>query len=152
MLDVTIPHGALSAATERRLMARLTDLLLEHEGADPTNPIARSISWVMVHRPAAVFVAGELETEPHYRVVATVPAGMLDDERRAAMVAAITEAVFDAEGGTRPRDLSRVWVFPTEMPDGAWGAYGRIVRLDDIQAFVQQDPDKERRAREEQRV
>jgi phenylpyruvate tautomerase PptA (4-oxalocrotonate tautomerase family) len=139
MLDVTIPEGALSAEAERRLLSRLTDVLLEHEGADPANPVVRAIAWVYLHRPAAVFVAGEPESEPHYRVVATVPQGQLDDERRAAMVAAVTEAVLDAEEGSRPRDASRVWVFPTEMPDGTWGAVGRIVRLADIVEFAGAD-------------
>lgn len=142
MLDVTIPEGALSAEAERRLLARLTDVLLEHEGADPTNPVIRSIAWVFLHRPAAVFVAGAPEQEPHYRVVATVPEGQLDDERRAGMVAAVTEAVLDAEEGMHPRDPSRVWVFPTEMPDGNWGAAGRIFRLADIVQLAVGDREK----------
>jgi phenylpyruvate tautomerase PptA (4-oxalocrotonate tautomerase family) len=139
MLDVTIPEGALTEEAERKLLARLTDLLLEHEGADPTNPVVRSLAWVYLHRPAALYVAGEPEQEPHYRVVATVPQGQFDDARRAAMVAAVTEAVLDAEEGSRPRDPSRVWVFPTEMPDGNWGAVGRIVRLADIVELVAGD-------------
>jgi phenylpyruvate tautomerase PptA (4-oxalocrotonate tautomerase family) len=136
MLDITIPDGALSEEAERRLLSRLTDVLLEHEGADPTNPVARSVAWVFLHRPAVVFVAGEAEQEPHYRVVVTVPQGQFDDERRAAMVAAVTEAVLDAEEGSRRRDANRVWVFPTEMPEGTWGAGGRIVRLADIVNYV----------------
>jgi phenylpyruvate tautomerase PptA (4-oxalocrotonate tautomerase family) len=136
MLDITIPGGALSEEAERGLLSRLTDVLLEHEGADPTNPVARSVAWVFLHRPAAVFVAGEPETEPHYRVVVTVPQGQFDDDRRAAMVAAVTEAVLDAEEGARKRDASRVWVFPTEMPEGTWGAAGQIVRLADIVTYV----------------
>jgi phenylpyruvate tautomerase PptA (4-oxalocrotonate tautomerase family) len=136
MLDVTIPEGALSEQAERRLLARLTDVLIEHEGADPTNPMARSVAWVFLHRPEAVFVAGEPEQDPHYRVVVTVPQGQFDDARRSAMVGAVTEAVLDAEEGARRRDASRVWVFATEMPEGTWGAGGRINRLADIVEFV----------------
>ena len=145
MLDVTIPEGALSAEAEQRLLSRLTDVLLEHEGADPTNPVIRSIAWVFLHRPAAVFVAGAPEQEPHYRVVATVPEGQLDDGRRAGMVAAVTEAVLDAEEGMHPRDPARVWVFPTEMPDGNWGAAGSIFRLADIVQHVVGDREKAER-------
>jgi hypothetical protein len=29
-----------------------------------------------------------------------------------------------------------VWVFPTEMPEGTWGAGGRVVRLADIVNYV----------------
>ena len=145
MLDVTIAEGALSAEAEQQLLARLTDVLLEHEGADPTDPKARSIAWVILHRPAAIFVAGIPEQEPHYRVVASVPEGQLDDVRRQAMVAAVTEAVLDAEAGVRPRDPNRVWVFPTQVPEGTWGAGGRVVGLEDIAAFVIGDGDKARR-------
>jgi hypothetical protein len=68
MLDAFIPEGALPAEAERQLISRLTDLLLEHEGADPQNPVARSLAWVFLHRPAAVYVAGEPATAPRYRL------------------------------------------------------------------------------------
>ena len=35
ILDAYIPEGALSPSTERELLAKITDLLLEHEGVDP---------------------------------------------------------------------------------------------------------------------
>ena len=37
MLDAYIAEGALSPSAERELLARVTDLLLEHEGVDPSN-------------------------------------------------------------------------------------------------------------------
>lgn len=144
MLDAYIPEGALSPAAEERLLSRLTDLLLEHEGADPTNEVARSIAWVFLHRPAKVFVAGAPAAEPRYRIVASVPEGQWDDERRQSMVEAVTSAVLDAEEGTRQRDPKRVWVFPAEIPDGAWGGGGRIVRLADIAGLVMGDAEKGR--------
>ena len=58
-LDAYIPAGALSPDAERDLMAKLTDLLIRHEGADPTNETVRSIAWVFVHRPDTVYVARE---------------------------------------------------------------------------------------------
>lgn len=145
MIDITIPQGALASHAERRLLDRLTDVLLEHEGADPTNPVARSLAWVFLHRPAAMYVAGKPVAEPRYRVVASVPEGQFDDKRRAAMVAAVTSVVLDAEGGTRPRDPARVWVFAREIPDGTWGAGGRIARLADIVGMVLQSVEHGRR-------
>ena len=136
MLDAYIPDGALPAQTEARLISRLTDLLLEHEGADPRNPAARALAWVFVHRPAAVHVAGEPAAAPHYRFVASVPEGQYDDTRRAAVVAAVTEAVLDAEDGAHARDPGRVWVFANEIPDGTWGGGGRVMRLGDIVGHV----------------
>jgi phenylpyruvate tautomerase PptA (4-oxalocrotonate tautomerase family) len=134
LLDVTIPEGALAPDAEAALLSELTDILLEHEGADPTNPVVRQIAWVYLHRPAQVYVAGAPAEEPRYRVQASVPEGQFDDERRAAIVAAVTDAVLRAEGIAKPtdQDLGRVWVFCHEVPDGTWGGAGRIARLADI--------------------
>jgi phenylpyruvate tautomerase PptA (4-oxalocrotonate tautomerase family) len=149
MLDAYIPEGALSAAAEQRLLARLTDLLLVNEGADPTNPAVRSIAWLFVHRPAAVYVAGAPAESPRYRFIDSVPEGQYDAERRQAMVADITNAVLDAEDGAHERDPSRVWVFTPEIPDGTWGGMGRIVTLADIAAFATGDVERGRRYAEE---
>jgi phenylpyruvate tautomerase PptA (4-oxalocrotonate tautomerase family) len=144
MLDAYIPAGALSPEAEEELLARLTDLLIENEGADPTNPQVRSIAWLFLHRPEAVYVAGAPAPEPRYRFVASVPEGQYDPERRAAMAASITDAVLDAEDGAHERDPSRVWVFTPEVPDGTWGALGRIVTLADIAGFATGDAERGR--------
>jgi phenylpyruvate tautomerase PptA (4-oxalocrotonate tautomerase family) len=144
MLDAYIPEGALPAATETQLLATLTDVLLEHEGADPTNPAARALAKVWLHRPAAMLHAGEAPAQPHYKIVASVPEGQFDDERRPNMVAAVTEAILDAEAGRYDRDPLRIWVFANEIPDGTWGGGGRIARLADIAGLVLGDPDEGR--------
>lgn len=144
MLDAFIPEGALSAQAEKELLSNLTDILLRHEGADPSDPAARSIAWVFLHRPASLFVAGEPAQEPRYRIIASVPEGQFDDERRQAMVEAVTEAVLDAENDAYERNPLRVWVFANEIPDGTWGGGGRIVTLADIAGFVLGDPEKGR--------
>jgi phenylpyruvate tautomerase PptA (4-oxalocrotonate tautomerase family) len=46
ILDAYIPEGAVSPSTERELLAKITDLLLEHEGVDPTNERVRPLAWV----------------------------------------------------------------------------------------------------------
>ena len=136
MLDAYIPEGALAADAEQALLAKLTDLLLLHEGADPTNEAARSVAWVFLHRPETVSVAGKPAERPRYRIVASVPEGQFNPERRQAIVAAVTEAVLDAEAGAHPREPERVWVFTPEVPEGTWGAGGQVVRLADIAGFV----------------
>jgi phenylpyruvate tautomerase PptA (4-oxalocrotonate tautomerase family) len=141
MLDAYIPEGALSAGAEEKLLADLTDILLINEGADPSNPQVRSIAWLFLHRPEAVFVAGTRAGAPRYRFVASVPEGQYDSERRQAMVHDITEAVLDAEHGAHERDPMRVWVFTPEIPDGTWGAIGRTVTLADIATFATGDPE-----------
>jgi phenylpyruvate tautomerase PptA (4-oxalocrotonate tautomerase family) len=141
MLDAYIPEGALTPAAEEQLLAKLTDLLIVNEGADPANAQVRSIAWLFVHRPADVYVAGSRAQAPRYRFVASVPEGQYDAERRQAMVGDITEAVLDAEADAHERDPSRVWVFTPEIPDGTWGALGGIVTLADIATFATGDPE-----------
>jgi phenylpyruvate tautomerase PptA (4-oxalocrotonate tautomerase family) len=149
MLDAYIPAGALSPNAEDRLLADLTDILIVNEGADPTNEQVRSIAWLFVHRPESVFVAGSPATAPRYRFVASVPEGQYDPERRQAMVSAITERVLDAEEGAYERDPSRIWVFTPEVPNGSWGAMGRVVTLADIATFATGDAERGRRYAEE---
>jgi phenylpyruvate tautomerase PptA (4-oxalocrotonate tautomerase family) len=152
MLDAFIPEGALPADAEAQLLSNLTDILIRHEGADPSDPAVRSIAWVFLHRPAAVYVAGSPANEPRYRFIASVPEGQFDADRRQALVEAITDAVLDAEGGAYPRDPGRIWVFTPEVPDGTWGGGGRIVTLADIAAFALGDPERGRQYAEQRLV
>jgi phenylpyruvate tautomerase PptA (4-oxalocrotonate tautomerase family) len=131
ILDAYIPEGALSPGAERELLAKITNLLLEHEGVDPRNERARPLAWVFVHRPQ-VYVAGVPPKSPRYRFICQVPEGQYDDTRRAAVTAAMTQAVAEAEGGAWPHPELRVCVFTCEVPDGWWGGAGRILRLADI--------------------
>ena len=135
LCDAYIPAGALAEDVERLLLGRVTDLLLLHEGADPTNEAARSIAWIFVHRPE-VYVAGAVAVAPHYKFVCQVPEGQYTDERRAAVTAEITQAVVEAEAGAWPSPEFRTWVFTFEIPDGTWGGIGEIFRLPDIAGFV----------------
>jgi phenylpyruvate tautomerase PptA (4-oxalocrotonate tautomerase family) len=145
MLDAYIPDGALAPDAERSLLSELTDILLRNEGADPADPRARAIAKIFLHRPAALYVAGETPPEPHYRFIASVPEGQFDAGRRSAIVREITDAVLVAEHGAYPSDPNRVWVFAAEIPDGTWGGAGRIHTLADIAGYVLNDPDKGRR-------
>ena len=135
MCDAYIPESALSPSAERQLLGRITDLLLEHEGVHPTNERARALAWVFVHRHE-MYVAGAPAEAPHYRFVCHVPEGQYNDERRAAVTAAMTQAVVEAEDGSWPDSERRVWVFTNEVEDGTWGGLGRIVRLPDIAEHV----------------
>ncbi|MFF2141735.1 hypothetical protein [Kitasatospora sp. NPDC058190] len=145
MLDVYIPDGALQPDAEAELLDRITGILIRHEGFDPTDPAVRSVSWVFLHRPAAVYVGGRPADAPRYRVVPSVPEGQFAEKVRAAVVADVTEAILDAEGGAWPRDPGRVWVFPTEIPEGHWGSFGKIRPLAAILARITgNDPDRAR--------
>lgn len=131
LVDAYIPHGALSQEAEQELVARLTDLLIEHEGVDPTNRVARSMAWVFVHRPE-VYVGGKARKSPRYRFLCRVPEGQYNPERRAALTAGITRAVAEAEDGAFGPPELRVTVLAYEVPEGWWGGGGRILGLADL--------------------
>ena len=88
--------------------------------------------------------AGEEPSAPHYEVIASVPEGQLDDERTASAFAAITTAIVAAEDGRYDQDPLGIWVIGNEIPDGNWGADGRIVRLAAIATWILRDPQKGR--------
>jgi phenylpyruvate tautomerase PptA (4-oxalocrotonate tautomerase family) len=136
MIDATIPEGALQPQAEERLIKELTDILIAHEGFDVGNKVAHSVSVVFLHRPAAVYVAGQRSPSPRYRIVPSVPEGQYTDATRKALVEAVTDAVVRADGGKFEDVAPRVWVFPTEIPDGQWGSRGAIHRVPQIQAFI----------------
>jgi phenylpyruvate tautomerase PptA (4-oxalocrotonate tautomerase family) len=135
MIDAFIPAGALAPPAEAQLLRELTDILIRLEGFDPDNERARAATWIFLHRPM-VFRAGVPVTSPVYRFMPSVPEGQYDDERRAAIVREVAEAVARAEGGRFEDVSSRVWVFPHEVPDGQWGSRGAVRRLPDILAFL----------------
>ena len=126
MIDATIPEGALQPQAEERLIKELTDILIAHEGFDVGNKVAQSVSVVFLHRPAAVYVAGQRSPSPRYRIVPSVPEGQYTDATRKALVEAVTDAVVRADGGKFEDVAPRVWVFPTEIPDGQWGSHSNI--------------------------
>jgi phenylpyruvate tautomerase PptA (4-oxalocrotonate tautomerase family) len=143
MIDVTIPEGAMKPEAEARLMKELTDILISHEGFGADNLVAQNVTVVFLHRPAAVYVAGQLSSTPRYRIVPTVPEGQYTDASRKALVKDVTDAVVRADGGKYADVAPLVWVFPTEIPDGQWGSRGVIRPLPDIQAFIAGEHERE---------
>jgi phenylpyruvate tautomerase PptA (4-oxalocrotonate tautomerase family) len=135
MIDVLIPEGALKPEAEERLLKELTDILITHEGFDPSNMVAQSVSVVFLHRPA-VLVGGNRSATPRHRIIPTVPEGQYNDASRTALVKDVTDAVVRADGGKYEDVAPLVWVFPTEIPDGQWGGRGVSRPLPDIQAFI----------------
>src|SRR5262249_54318905 len=136
MIDVTIPQGALKPEAEERLLKELTEILIRAEGFSPDNKVAPGVTWLFLHRPAATYVAGARSETPRYRIVPTGPEGQYTDAAREVLVKEVTEAVVRADGGKFEDVAARVWVFPTEVPDGQWGSRGGIRRLPEIQAML----------------
>lgn len=131
MIDAFIPDNALTARAEQQLFRDVADIVIKHEIGDPTNERARNATWLSLHRPT-VFVGGAPAPQPRYRFIVSVPEGQFDAERRQAITADITGAVAYAENCPLDDVKARVWVITVEVPDGAWGARGRVNRLPDI--------------------
>jgi phenylpyruvate tautomerase PptA (4-oxalocrotonate tautomerase family) len=131
MIDAFVPENALTPQAEKELFSKVTDLVIKHEIGDSTNERGRNAAWIFIHRPQ-VFVAGAPATSPRYRFIVSVPEGQFDNERRQAVTAEITEAVAKAEKKPLEEVSGRVWVITAEIPDGTWGARGRVVRLPEI--------------------
>ena len=151
MIDALIPEGALDPQAEAQLMLELTEILIRHEGLDPTNERIREATWIFVHRPV-LYRAGLPIKAPAYRITPTVPEGQYTDETRASLVKEVTEAVARAENMPFNEVSTRVWVFPTEIFDGGWGGRGVVRRLPDIMEYFGGPQGPEFRARGEQRL
>ncbi|WP_144107544.1 Tautomerase enzyme [Paraburkholderia sp. BCC1886] len=137
MIDITIPEGAIAPEAEARLIKEITDILIKSEGFDPVNnKVAQSATVAFLHRPAAIYVAGAPATEPRYRVIPTVPEGKYSDEAVTMLVREVTEAFARAEGRSFEETAPLVWVFPSEISEGRWGARGVIRGIADIQAML----------------
>lgn len=64
----------------------------------------------------------------------SVPAGSLSQEKKAAMIAKVTDACVEAEGIPAARQFT--WVQINEVPDGGWGMGGHAVTLDQMKAAL----------------
>ena len=139
MIDFTLPCDALPTNVRDRLVDDLLATLLRWERA-PENARSKSLAWAFVHVADSIIVASSPSGLPHYRVRVTTPEGALDEERRAGLVADVTELVLRAEGSPVTTEHAfRVWVLLDEIAEGSWGAEGRIWRLRDIASFVLED-------------
>lgn len=140
LVELIAPKGSLDSDRGREVTSRLLTEVMAVEGADPGNEIARSISWLVVTEPDAWYVGGEPvgdDAPPRFVARVSVPAGSLDDAKRADLIERVTKllASIDDDPERAFREPS-AWVHIHEVPDGNWGAFGRVVRLSDIAGFV----------------
>jgi phenylpyruvate tautomerase PptA (4-oxalocrotonate tautomerase family) len=82
-----------------------------------------------------MLAAGRPVDQPVFRIQATVPQGALSERRKAELVSEATRAVTEA-AGLGESDGLRVWVIINEVPDGNWGAGGRVVQFEQLRAYA----------------
>jgi phenylpyruvate tautomerase PptA (4-oxalocrotonate tautomerase family) len=143
MIDLTLPQGALDDDQKQALVEKLVAAVRKWEGiADDPRAVATIRSFID-ERPASAFACGgQAQKAPYYRIQLTVAEGVLDEERKAGLVAEVTQVILAAEGSSPddPRNAARIWCHIHELPDGNWGAVGRIWRLPDMVQFSGIDP------------
>src|SRR5450631_564115 len=138
-VEVFAPRGSLTDKQRAYITDTLVAEVMLAEGA-PDTEAARSISWLLLHEVDTWVVGGRGVdgSEPARFVVrVAVPSGSLDDAKRADMVDRITRVL--AEADDDPQRFSRdpvAWVHINEIPEGNWGALGRVVGFADIAGFV----------------
>jgi 4-oxalocrotonate tautomerase len=64
----------------------------------------------------------------------SVPAGSLDNAKKAEMIRRVTDASVEAEG--IPAARAYTWVHINEVPDGGWGMAGNAVTLAQMKAAL----------------
>ncbi len=143
LCDAYIPKDALDPHAERKLVARVSDILVSHEmrriadlmddpgDVETMRKRASAISWLFVHRTEC-YVAGLPVQAPIYRFTVNVPEGQIDDQFVPAINRDIMQAVVEAEGGKRPHPERRLWITVHEVYDGRWGSGGRQLHLKQI--------------------
>src|SRR2546425_9728913 len=133
------PRGSVVPDRRDAIASQLVAEVMRAEGA-PDTPMARSISWLTWQELEGWWVGGERVdpvAPPRYVVRVSVPAGSLDDPKRLDMVQRVTAVLAGTEDD--PHRLERepvAWVHINEIPEGNWGARGRVVRFADIAAYV----------------
>lgn len=133
-IQLTVPAGALTEEGAATIQGTLAKTLLKWEGA-PDNAFFRAQAWAYLHLiPEGAQVTAE-DTQPRFRVDVTVPAGALNDKRRAGLVNEVTAQVLEA-AGLAADQAGRVWVLINEQDDGTWGAGGVIFRYADLAALA----------------
>jgi phenylpyruvate tautomerase PptA (4-oxalocrotonate tautomerase family) len=135
MIDLTIPAETLSAEHQAQLVNELTRIFIKWEGGTDV-PGYEYAAWSFVHEAKGTAIAGKLrdpDKAPLYRIVLSMPKGSMNDQRKAGMVAEVTEAVMQLEPRGRWReDVNRVWCVIADVPDGDWGVAGQIISLRDL--------------------
>jgi phenylpyruvate tautomerase PptA (4-oxalocrotonate tautomerase family) len=133
MIDIKMPKDALDAETRATLADRLVTTLLKWEKA-PDNEVTRAITWVYFDERELHVTGGPAVGKDHFVLLVTVPEGALSDRRKAGLVEEATEVFLEVTGMQSEgfEDRVRVWVHIHEVPDGHWGAAGKIFRYSDI--------------------
>jgi phenylpyruvate tautomerase PptA (4-oxalocrotonate tautomerase family) len=107
------------------------------EGA-PDTDFFRQATWGYLNeQPSwAVNRAGTPATPATFRLAVTVPAGAMSDRRKQGLVEEATKLILEADNGDH--DPMRVWIHIHEIPDGNWGAAGKVIMFAQLREAAKQ--------------
>jgi phenylpyruvate tautomerase PptA (4-oxalocrotonate tautomerase family) len=141
-LELTIPAESLSEEAQGELARELGAALLRWEGA-PDTEFFRSITWAHVHAlPAASMQTPDGVADPHAVIEISVPDGALSERRKAGLVEETTKLVLEATGWD-PEASWRIWTLIRDVPEGNWGAGGRVVRFQQLREAAKAESERE---------
>lgn len=129
LAELSITKGTFTQEKLDLLAMELTDIFLAHQGASPDSAAAKSITCIEIKEldSLRIFVGGERSNATRVRVVFTVPYGSLSEEKKASLVDETTRLLHRLEGSNLPiEDCYHLWVVVSEVPDGNWGAAGKV--------------------------
>ncbi|HEY0754377.1 MAG TPA: hypothetical protein VGD98_10475 [Ktedonobacteraceae bacterium] len=147
LIDFTYSKGALSEGQQQQLGERFAPILAKWEGF-PGHPRLIANIWVLFHelKDNALTVGGRASdpANPLYRIVITVPTGILNSERKRGLVEELTRAVFEIDGHpifteTRPDHSAgplRLYCVFNEVPYEDWGYDGNMWSQREVGAFI----------------
>jgi phenylpyruvate tautomerase PptA (4-oxalocrotonate tautomerase family) len=128
---IKTPSGALSAEQRERLLVAVNQAATQCSGLG-SDLRQRALCWVIAEEvPASQWRCGG--SDDFSRLVpcfvqVLVPAGVLDDQRRANYAAAIHQAMTDAVGLPHTRMLATS-IIVGDVEDGAWAVNGQLWKL-----------------------
>ncbi|MCW8931243.1 MAG: hypothetical protein OQL19_13505 [Gammaproteobacteria bacterium] len=136
LIQVFAPQDTLSKKEQKTLMSRLSNAVLQAEGAPLDSIGAQSLVWAYYVEQAhdSIYIGGKnLEPSP-LRIAITTPEGALTERTRNSLIAEIGTIVDDSIGLFEGR-LNH-WTMLNEIDDGCWGGAGQVFHLSDIQTAM----------------
>lgn len=128
MLELTLAEDALEAQTRSTVVDGLTAALLRAEGV-LDNATYRDVAWAYVHELAGddLYIGGRRTDRPIIRLDVTVPDGAFSQQRRTELISETNRLIRHAAGIDESETSRSVWVLIHEIPEGSWGADGKVV-------------------------
>ena len=133
-IDITVPRNVFKAEQKGQLLSRLTQTLHKWEGVSPTSPTAHW-AWSFIHEMnegdwAFGGKVASSEDQSRYRLLITVPEGVMDAAHKQGLIEEATQIVVEIAGESPDKsNPPLVTCIIQEVADGGYGVAGRVFHL-----------------------